>query len=73
MLQDKTALSIPAQTEQEITLEALHVQFQQLCFAYGSLAVTTFNTEKFKWLAQDAVALSEVAMDIHRQNNAGDI
>ena len=71
MLQDKSALSIPAQIEQETTLESLHASFQQLCFAYGSLAVTTFNTEKFKWLAQDAVAFADIALAIHRKNNGG--
>ena len=60
---------IPAQIEQETTLETLHASFQQLCFAYGSLPITTFHTEKFKWLAQDAVELADIAMAIHRKNN----
>ena len=71
MSQDKSALSIPAQTEQETTLETLHTSFQALCFSYGSLPVTTFHTEKFKWLAEQAVELAEVALAIHRKNNGG--
>jgi hypothetical protein len=59
-----------AQIEQETTLHALHIQFQQLCYAYGALAVTkqSFKNEKFRWFSEDCAALAEVAMEIHRKN-----
>ena len=68
MSQDKTALSIPAQTEQEITLGIINNAFAQCCFDYGAL-VTLPNRgsiDRFKWAAEHAAELSAAFMSMYQ-------
>ena len=69
MSQNKSALSIPAQTEQTI-LENIHTAFAQLCFDYGALVTMPNNgkNEKLKWFAEHSTELSSVLMAMYRQN-----
>ena len=57
-------------SEQEITLKNLHEAFQQLCFSYGSLAITkeSFSKEKYKWFANELRDLADIATAIHKAN-----
>ncbi|RIZ70195.1 MAG: hypothetical protein D0528_02275 [Methylococcales bacterium] len=69
-MQDKSALSIPAQTEQEITLEKITADFAQVCFDYGAL-MTLSNigkNDRFKWASEHANKLSITLMAMYRQN-----
>ncbi|MEI7997636.1 MAG: hypothetical protein WCH01_22340 [Methylococcaceae bacterium] len=70
MSQDKSALSIPAQTEQETTLENIHTAFAQLCFDYGALVTMPNhgNNDKLKWFSEHAKELSITLMAMYRQN-----
>lgn len=52
------------------SLADLHRSFADICFQYGALANNLGVNEdsrisRFKWLAQDANKLADVAMQIH--------
>ncbi|MEI8210096.1 MAG: hypothetical protein WCG16_12875 [Methylococcales bacterium] len=54
-------------SEQQIKIQKLHVLFQQLCFSYGSLALTkeNVNQDQYKFFAEDCHALADIAASIH--------
>ena len=68
-MQDKSALSISAQTEQT-TLENIHTAFAQVCFDYGALVTMPNNgkNDKLKWFAEHSTELAGVLMSLYRQN-----
>ena len=66
MLQNNSAQN----SEQQIKIQNLHVLFQQLCFAYGSLALAkeNVNQDQYKLFSEDCHALADIAASIHNAN-----